>query len=275
MTKQKTIAKNYLNELAAAVPGNPTASQLRKKIKATRRAAPAIGAQNPVAVLVAYLDAVTPSVDGDEKTQLQGFRDALANFAPEKFVEILEYLDRCDGLDSSRYHPQPGTNGFEVPEVFKGLTADDADKYEFICNLFRDESRGIIIDRTASFDDHLLKLLLVAYCHKAGAAAGYKENKVEKMTFDDKINILAGLPLIGKEKDLRDQAVAKLHPMRRVRNKAAHKASFTPAEVEKLYGDEANRRLMENFPGHFEAECAAVQGWLQELLVSPTFDGAH
>jgi hypothetical protein len=57
VTKQKTIAKKYLNELAAAVPGKLTIPQLRKLIKATRRASPVIGAQNPVAVLVGHLDA--------------------------------------------------------------------------------------------------------------------------------------------------------------------------------------------------------------------------
>jgi len=90
VSKQKTIAKNYLIEVAAATPGKPTVPQLRKLIKATRRAAPAIRAQNPVEVLAGRLDAVIAVTDGDEKTQLQGLPNALADFAPEKLLEILE-----------------------------------------------------------------------------------------------------------------------------------------------------------------------------------------
>jgi hypothetical protein len=227
-----------LIELAAAVPGNPTVPQLRKLIKATRRAAPAIGEKNPVEVLVGHLDATIAATDGDHKTQLEGFRNALAGFAPAKLLEILKYLDRCDGLDTSRYHPQPGDDEFEIPEVFQNLTVDDANKFEFIPNVFRDESRGIIIDRTAFFDDYLLKEILVAYCRKAGAAAGYKENKVERMTFDDKINALGGLPLTGREKDLRDRAVAKLHPMRRMRHEEQCRAQ---RELHPRRGGEAVR----------------------------------
>jgi hypothetical protein len=44
-----------------------------------------------------------------EQQRRQEFRDALAAFDPEKLQEVLEWMDRCDGLDASHYHPREET----------------------------------------------------------------------------------------------------------------------------------------------------------------------
>lgn len=106
MSKQKTVAKKYLEELAASVSWGPTPAEVRKLIKAVRKDAPALRGKNPVEVLVGHMDQMILGADGQAKQKLQGFRDALAVFDPEKFLEILEYLDRCDGLNTDHYRPQ-------------------------------------------------------------------------------------------------------------------------------------------------------------------------
>lgn len=144
----------------------------------------------------------------------------------------------------------------------------------FIATLLHDEPCGIIVKGTAFIDDVMLKEVLIAYRRKAGAADGYTEAQVPKMTFAQKIDALANLPLSYDARPLRDMAVTKLTPMRKVRNKTAHKSSLTSEEAEELWADEDNRHLLAEFPANFNAECAAVQDALQRLLALPDFKDA-
>jgi hypothetical protein len=159
----------------------------------------------------------------------------------------------------------------DIPDAIKNLTLEDEPKIAFIATLLHDEPCGIIVKGIAFFDDHLLKEVLLAYLRRGGSAAGYTEAQVGKMTFDAKITTLHGLPLSADAGLLRDLAVTKMTPMRKIRNKAAHKASLTSKEAEDLYADADNRQLLANFPKNFNAECAAVQTALQSLLVHPDF----
>jgi hypothetical protein len=93
------------------------------------------------------------------------------------------------------------------------------------------------------------------------------------MMFDKKITTLAGLKLNPDACPLRDLAVTKMTPMRKIRNKTAHKASLTTPEAEELWADADNRHLLADFPVNFKAECAAVQGAIQDLLAYPDFGG--
>lgn len=161
----------------------------------------------------------------------------------------------------------------DIPDALKGLTIDDEPKLAFIATLLHDQPCGVIIKDTAFIDDMLLKDVLLAYRRTAGAAAGYTEAQVPKMTFEKKITTLAGARLSSEARPLRDLAVAKMTPMRKIRNKAAHKAGLTSPEAEELWGDADNRQLLADFPVNFKAECAAVQVALQGLLVHTDFGG--
>ena len=161
----------------------------------------------------------------------------------------------------------------EIPDTLKKLTEKDEPKLAFIATLLHDGPCGVIVKDTAFFDDFLLKEVLLAYRRKAGAAAGYTEAQVPKMTFDTKISTLAGLKLRPDATTLRDLAVVKLTPMRKIRNKAAHKAGLTTPEVEELWADADNRHLLADFPTNFTAECAAVHGAPQDLLAHADFGG--
>jgi hypothetical protein len=161
----------------------------------------------------------------------------------------------------------------EIPDVLRNLSVDDEPKLAFIATLLHDEPCGIIVKDTAFIDDVLLKDVLLAYHRVAGAAAGYTEAQVSKMTFDKKITTLAGLALSPDARPVRDLAVSKMTPMRKIRNKTAHKASLTSSEAEELWGDADNRQLLADFPDNFKAECAAVQRALQDLLNHANFGG--
>jgi len=161
----------------------------------------------------------------------------------------------------------------EIPDILKNLTLEDEPKLAFIATLLRDEPCGIIVKGTAFFDDFLLKEVLLAYRRKTGAAAGYTEAQVPKMAFDLKISTLAGLKLSPDATTLRDVAVTKMKPMRKIRNKAAHKASLTSSEAEELWGETENRHLLADFPDTFVAECAVVQSALRHLLDHADFGG--
>jgi hypothetical protein len=126
----------------------------------------------------------------------------------------------------------------------------------------------------AFLDDTLLKDVLIAYRRKAGNPAGYTEAQAVKMAFAEKISTLEQLPLPADAAHLRDLAVAKMTPMRKIRNKVAHKASLTSKEAEELWADADNRSLLADFPANFNAACAVVEGALQDLLARPEFGGA-
>lgn len=159
----------------------------------------------------------------------------------------------------------------EIPEFLAKLTVDDEPKLAFIATLLHEEPCGIIVKETAFFDDFLLKEVLLAYRRRAGAAAGYTEAQVPKMTFDTKLSTLTGLKFAPDAEVRRDLVVAKLTPMRKIRNKVAHKASLSPTEAEELWANENNRRLLADFPTNFRAECAAAQHALQDLLAHADF----
>lgn len=159
----------------------------------------------------------------------------------------------------------------EIPDVLRNLTVDDEPKLAFIATLLHDEPSGMIVKKTAFFDDHLLKEVLMAYRAKAGGASAFTEVQASKATFAKKIEYLGGLTLGEEAGRLRDLAVTKLGPMRNIRNLAAHKASLSSSEVEELYRDAGNRHLLADFPANFKAECSAVQAALQNLVTHPEF----
>src|SRR4051794_14036012 len=111
----------------------------------------------------------------------------------------------------------------DIPDALKNLTVDDEPRLAFISTLLRDEPCGVIVKDTAFIDDTLLKDVLLAYRRKAGSTAGYTEAQVPKMTFEKKISTLASLALSPDARPVRDLAVTKMTPMRKVRNKTAHK----------------------------------------------------
>lgn len=163
----------------------------------------------------------------------------------------------------------------EIPDFLKKLTVDDEPKMAFLSTLLHDGPCGIIVKETAFLDDTLLADLLIAYCKKAGATASFTESQVPRMSFANKIATLAELPLSTDAAKLRDRAVGKMTPMRKIRNKTAHKSRLTSEEAEELWGDADNRHLLADFPVNYKSECAAVQGTLRDLLDHPEFRDAE
>jgi hypothetical protein len=164
----------------------------------------------------------------------------------------------------------------ELPDFLAKLTVDDEPKLAFISTLLQDGPCGVIVKDTAFFDDFLLKQVLLAYRPRPSRVARFTKSQVENLnTFDKKIKALAGLALDAEGTALRDTAVAKLTPMRKIRNEVAHKAGLTTPEAEALWADADNRHLLADFPVNFKAECAAVQDALQRLLDHPDFKEAE
>lgn len=161
----------------------------------------------------------------------------------------------------------------EIPDALKKLTVDDEPKLAFIATLFHEESCGAIVKGIAFFDKVLLPDVLLAYLRKRGSAAGYTEAQVGKKSFFEKINALAGLELGPDAAVARDAAVAKLTPMRKIRNVAAHEAALTNEQAEELWAGADCRALLADFPNRFKAETNAVQGALKGLLTHQDFGG--
>ncbi|MFO0824961.1 MAG: hypothetical protein U0792_17880 [Gemmataceae bacterium] len=160
----------------------------------------------------------------------------------------------------------------ELPDFLANMKVDDYQNIAFIEALLTEGPCGVIVKGTAFFDDPLLKQVLLAYRPRPGRVAKFSPTDVEKLkTFDSKVKALAVLDLDGAGAPLRDLAVAKLTPMRKIRNKAAHVTKLARAEAEELWADEGNRNLLDDFPNNFNAECAAVQDALQRLLAHPDF----
>jgi hypothetical protein len=163
----------------------------------------------------------------------------------------------------------------ELPDFLANMKVNDYPKMAFIDTLLAAGPCGVIVKGTAFFDDHLLKEVLHAYRPRPDRVAKFSPADVAKLkTFDSKIKALDGLDLDGEGAALRDLAVKKLHPMRNIRNKAAHVTKLPRADAEALWADEGNRHLLADFPVNFTAECAAVQDALQRLLDHPDFVGA-
>ena len=145
----------------------------------------------------------------------------------------------------------------EIPDALKNLTVDDKPKLAFIATILHDEPCGVIVKRIAFFDKVLLKDVLHAYLRNAGAAASYTETDVARMSFFWKINALAGINLSPEAASMRDVAVAKLTPMRKIRNVLAHEAALTSQLAENLWTEADCRTLLANFPDNFSAESDA------------------
>lgn len=162
----------------------------------------------------------------------------------------------------------------EIPDALKNLTVDDEPRLAFIATLLHDEPCGVIVKGIAFFDKTLLPDVLLAYLRQHGtAAAGYTEAQVGKKSFFEKINALAALKLNPDAASLRDTAVAKLTPMRKIRNVSAHEAALSSEQAEELWAEADCRALLSNFPASFKAESNAVQRALQGLLAHPDFGG--
>ena len=162
----------------------------------------------------------------------------------------------------------------EIPDILKNLTVDDEPKLALIATLLHDEPCGVIVKGIAFFDKTLLPDVLLAFLRKHGTStAVYTEAQVGKKSFFEKINALAGLTLSADAASMRDLAVAKLTPMRKIRNVAAHEAALTSAQAEELWAESDCRALLANFPDSFKAESKAVHEVLQELLAHPDFGG--
>ncbi len=158
----------------------------------------------------------------------------------------------------------------EIPDFLAKMTVDDEPKMTFIATLLHDEPCGVIVKGIAFFDKVLLPNVLLAYLRKHGtAAAGYTEAQVGKKSLFEKINALAALKLSPDAAALRDLAVAKLTPMRKIRNTSAHEAALTGEQAEVLWAEADCRALLADFPVNFKADGAAVQVTLQRLLDHP------
>jgi hypothetical protein len=59
--------------------------------------------------------------------------------------------------------------------------------------------------------------------------------------------------------------------MRKIRNISAHEASLTSEQAEELWAEADCRALLADFPVNFNADSAAVQGAIQQLLDHPDF----
>ena len=160
----------------------------------------------------------------------------------------------------------------EITEYLAKMTVDDEPKMAFIGTLLHNEPCGVIVKGIAFFDKVLLPDVLLAYLRKHGpAVAGYTEAQVGKKSLFDKINALAALKLSPDAAVLRDSAVAKLTPMRKIRNTSAHEAALTSQQAEELWAEVDCRALLAEFPVNFKADSAAVQVALQGLLSHPDF----
>jgi hypothetical protein len=156
-----------------------------------------------------------------------------------------------------------------IPPALLGLTPEKA---TFMEALLSESSKGVIIYEVAFLDFLIAEVLTEYFCSMSRQSA-FADLIIPRLSFDEKIGVLHGMPLQGTAVEMRDRIVARLRPMQRLRNVAAHAAGLMPDEVDKLYSDQAKRDLLANFPTEFRKAAKEVEQDFHQLKKDAAFRG--
>ena len=136
--------------------------------------------------------------------------------------------------------------------------------------LSSDEVRGRIIRDTA-FLDLFLGIIIGQYFTSDDRFALMYDSIIERMTFNQKIEVLRGIVRDRRYKSA--EVVQRLQRIKKLRNAVAHSHFFH--EYDKLFRDKDVVALLSNYPASFKREMEAAKRQLRRLADTKEFLQLH